>query len=194
MRRLIALASSAFAAVAISAAVWAQTPTPATVTYTYDDAGRLKKAEISDGTKVAYEYDAAGNRTSMVQGTPVQLSIAPTTAAEGAALSFAVTKTGTATGTVTIDCAQTSGTAVGGNDYTTSTQTLSFLIADTSKTCSVPGIQDTLYEGTQTFSALLQNPMGAALIATGSAIGTTLPTMTVPPHSRCPMRLSRKAV
>jgi YD repeat-containing protein len=192
MRRLVALGACICTATAISFAVWAQTP--ASVIYTYDDAGRLKKAEISDGTKVAYEYDAAGNRTSMVQGTPVQLSIAPTSATEGSSLSFTVTKSGTAAATVTIDCAQTSGTATGGSDYTASTQTLSFLVADTSKTCSVPGIQDTLYEGTQTFSALLQNPMGAALIATGSAIGTITDNDGAPSFSVSNVSMSEGSV
>lgn len=163
--------------------VAARAQTPASVTYTYDDAGRVKTGVISDGKAVAYEYDAAGNRTSLVQGTPVRFAIAPASATEGSSLSFTVTKTGTATGTVSIDCAQTSGSAIGGADYTTSTQTLSFLIADTSKTCTVPSLQDTAYEGTHTFSALLQNPIGSAMIATGSAIGTITDNDTPPSFS-----------
>ena len=34
---------------------------PTTVTYTYDDAGRLIKAAYGDGTTISYAYDAAGN-------------------------------------------------------------------------------------------------------------------------------------
>ncbi len=34
---------------------------PTTVTYTYDDAGRLVRAAYSDGTIISYAYDAAGN-------------------------------------------------------------------------------------------------------------------------------------
>ena len=34
---------------------------PTTVTYTYDDAGRLIQAAYGDGTTISYAYDAAGN-------------------------------------------------------------------------------------------------------------------------------------
>lgn len=144
----------------------------ASATFTYDDAGRLKSATYSDGKSVSYEYDAAGNRTSTTEGVPVQVSIAPASATEGGALVFTVTKTGTATGTVSIDCAQTDGSATAGSDYTAATQTLTFLIAETSKTCSVVSLQDTVYEGVHTFSAILQNPVGSVQIATGAAVGT----------------------
>jgi YD repeat-containing protein len=109
----------------------------ANATYTYDDAGRLKSADYSDGKSVGYSYDPAGNRLSISEGVPVQVSIANASASEGGTLNFTVTKTGTATGTVSIDCTQVSGTATAGSDFTASTQTLTFLIADTTKTCSV---------------------------------------------------------
>jgi len=34
---------------------------PTTVTYTYDDAGRLVAVAYGDGTTIAYTYDVAGN-------------------------------------------------------------------------------------------------------------------------------------
>jgi YD repeat-containing protein len=145
---------------------------PASVTYTYDDAGRLVSGTFSDGKTVQYGYDAAGNRVSMTQGVPVQLSIAGTMPGEGAMANFTVTKTGTALGTVTVDCVQTPGSAAAGSDYTPNSQTLTFLAADTTKTCSVQTVQDNVYEQNQTFSAILQNVTGAAFISTGSATGT----------------------
>lgn len=154
-----------------------------TATQTYDDAGRLKRTSYSDGKAAGYEYDAAGNRTSTAEGTPVQVSIAPASATEGGTLNFTVTKSGTATGTVSVQCAQVSGSATAGSDFTANTQTLTFLIADTSKTCSVVSLQDTAYEGAHTFSAVLQNPVGAVLIATGSAIGTINDNDTAPSFS-----------
>ena len=36
------------------------------VTYTYDNLGRLKTATYSNGVVITYSYDAAGNRTSVV--------------------------------------------------------------------------------------------------------------------------------
>ena len=36
------------------------------VAYTYDNLGRLKTATYSNGVVITYNYDAAGNRTSVV--------------------------------------------------------------------------------------------------------------------------------
>ncbi len=50
---------------------------PTTVTYTYDDAGRLIKAAYSDGMTVSYAYDAAGNLLSRIveQGFEIYLPL-----------------------------------------------------------------------------------------------------------------------
>jgi YD repeat-containing protein len=37
-----------------------------TATYTYDNLGRLKTVTFTNGTQIVYNYDAAGNRTSVV--------------------------------------------------------------------------------------------------------------------------------
>lgn len=39
-------------------------------TYTYDQYGRLTGVTYSDGSSVIYTYDAAGNRTVVVQSAP----------------------------------------------------------------------------------------------------------------------------
>jgi len=155
----------------------------ATATNTYDDAGRLRTTTYSDGKAVGYELDAAGNRTSTAEGALPQFSIAAASATEGSNLVFAVTKTGTATGTITIECVQTDGSATAGGDYTASTQVLTFLIADTSKNCTVPSLPDSAYESAHTFSALLQKPVGAAKIATTGAVGTINDNDTAPSFS-----------
>ena len=38
-----------------------QAPAPRTITYSYDPAGRLVRADYGDGVAVSYTYDAAGN-------------------------------------------------------------------------------------------------------------------------------------
>jgi YD repeat-containing protein len=154
-----------------------------TATHTYDDAGRLKRSTYSDGKSVSYEYDAAGNRKSTAEGTPVQLSIAAASATEGGTLNFVVTKSGTATGTVSATCVQVNGTATGGSDFTVAQQVLTFQISDTTKTCSVVSLQDAVYESEHTFSAILQDPVGAVQLTGGSAIGTILDNDPAPTFS-----------
>ncbi len=41
-----------------------------TATYTYDNLGRLKTVTYANGTVITYNYDAAGNRTSIVTSCP----------------------------------------------------------------------------------------------------------------------------
>ena len=37
-----------------------------TATYTYDSLGRIKTVTFANGTVITYNYDAMGNRTSVV--------------------------------------------------------------------------------------------------------------------------------
>ncbi|MDQ5936881.1 MAG: hypothetical protein QG574_4221 [Cyanobacteriota bacterium erpe_2018_sw_21hr_WHONDRS-SW48-000092_B_bin.40] len=41
-----------------------------TATYTYDNLGRLKTVTYTNGTVITYNYDVAGNRTSIVTSCP----------------------------------------------------------------------------------------------------------------------------
>jgi uncharacterized delta-60 repeat protein len=76
-----------------------------------------------------------------------------------------VNRTGGATGTVTVDYATNDGTATAGVDYTATTGTLTFLDGETSKTISIPILDDgTLEGGTDTFFVTLSNPTGGATL------------------------------
>jgi YD repeat-containing protein len=58
----------------------------ASVTYEYDDAGRLAKVIYSDGSVVSYTLDAAGNRTAVAAGSPAGVPASltvPTSSATG---------------------------------------------------------------------------------------------------------------
>src|SRR3546814_9283998 len=48
---------------------------PASATYTYDELGRLLSGTFSSGRKVDYQYDAAGNRTTMTMGNAPSFTI-----------------------------------------------------------------------------------------------------------------------
>ena len=79
--------------------------------------------------------------------------------------------TGTRTGSVTVDYATTAGTASQGSDYTHTSGALTFATNESSKTISVPTVEDTTEEQTETFTVNLSNP-SAASIQDGTATGT----------------------
>lgn len=93
-------------------------------------------------------------------------------------LSFVVVSSsvGETTGTVTlnvtraestnaaaIDYQTNAGTAIAGADYTTQAGTVSFAIGETLKTITIDILNDTLVEGTETFTVSLSNPSGSSL-------------------------------
>ena len=165
---------------------------PASVTYTYDDLGRLRTGDLGAGIKVDYQYDAAGNRTAVGSGNTPTVSIGnATSVSEGTSLSFPVTRTGTTTGTVTVKCGPQNGTAQAGNggvapydDYVTTKQTVTFLVTDpspTTKNCTIATKTDSYYEGSQTISVvLLDSTAGTVIQPPGIATGTILDATTPP--------------
>jgi len=156
---------------------------PASVTYTYDDAGRLRNATYSDGKVADYQYDPAGNRTVVTHTPTATLSIASPLAnvTEGGTLLFRVTRTGTNTQNITVDCKPVDGTADSGGpiapwlDYSVTPSVITFLPSDpnpTTKNCSVLTTGDSYYEGPETVWATLSTARGGAVITTVSAVGT----------------------
>ena len=85
---------------------------------------------------------------------------------------FTVTLAGTATTPITIDYATAEGTAKAGLDYAAVAGTLTFAPGETSKTISVPILNDNVYEGSEAFAVNLSNPSSNALIADPSGLGT----------------------
>jgi hypothetical protein len=106
---------------------------------------------IADGT----------GQASIVNDDKPHLSVSGTHVNEkdGAAV-FTVSLDGAATATV--HYATADGSALAGSDYTAQSGTLTFGRSDSSKTVSVPIVDDTLNEGDETFTLRLSNPSGAA--------------------------------
>jgi hypothetical protein len=104
--------------------------------------------------------DGAG-QASIVNDDKPHLSVSGTHVNEkdGAAV-FTVSLDGAAT--VTVHYATADGSALAGSDYAAQSGTLRFDRSDSSKTVSVPIVDDTLNEGDETFTLRLSNPSGAA--------------------------------
>ncbi|NOT53739.1 MAG: hypothetical protein HOP18_03960 [Deltaproteobacteria bacterium] len=96
------------------------------------------------------------------------LSITDVTATEGNVgnknFVFTVTLNPAATSNVTVRCLTTNGTAAVGSDYTALNTLLTFTPGQTSKTCTVPVIGDTVVEPNETFYVNLTSPVGATIV------------------------------
>ena len=106
---------------------------------------------------------------------PPGLSVADARVEEaaGAVMDFAVTMSRASASTVTVDYATSDGTATAGADYTASSGTLSFAPGETSKTVSVPVLDDAHDDGGETFALTLSNVSGGnAWLEDASATGT----------------------
>jgi CSLREA domain-containing protein len=73
--------------------------------------------------------------------------------------------------TVTVNASTSPGTATAGADYTTTNSVLTFAAGETTKTITIPIVDDLLSEGAETFSVTLNTPVNAA-IANGTATVT----------------------
>ena len=82
-------------------------------------------------------------------------------------VSLTVNRTGGSDGSVSVTYATANGTALAGSDYSEATGTLVFANGETSKTISIDIVDDTDFEGNETFALNLSNPTGGATIGTG---------------------------
>jgi len=162
-----------------------------TVDYSYDARGRLTKVVRSGSAhpanvRACYDYDKADNRKNVTVditadcvvggggGGPVTFSISsdgPVT--EGSPSVFTITKTGTATTSLSVSYSTANGSAVAPGDYTAKSSTaLAFAVSDLSKTVSVTTADDAMVESAETFTMSLSSPTGGAVIGTGTATAT----------------------
>ena len=120
--------------------------------------------------------------------SPPGLSIGDGSISEGdrgdTNMSFTVTLSPEAAGTVTVDWATADGTATAGADYTAANGTLTFNAGETNKTVSVVVAGDNVDEPNETFTVTLSNASSGAVIGDGAATGTitdddATPTVTL---------------
>ncbi|MCC3528736.1 MAG: hypothetical protein JGK21_10440 [Microcoleus sp. PH2017_22_RUC_O_B] len=96
-----------------------------------------------------------------------------------------VTRTGGSEGAVSATVNLTNGTATAPGDYNGTAIPVSFAAGDTApKTITIPIVDDTLVEGTETVNLTLANPTGGATIGTqGTATLSIVDNDTLPPSS-----------
>lgn len=98
------------------------------------------------------------------------VSVSPTGSVdEGDVAAITVSLNIAPTTPVTVDWATADGTATAGSDYTAASGSVTFAAGETSKTVSVTTLDDTDFEGNETFTVLLSGAVGANL---GNAIQT----------------------
>ena len=122
----------------------------------------------SDGRKLA------GGLQAVIAG-PAALSVANAEVQEGAdaTLDFTVTLSKARFTATTVDYASSNGTATAGSDYTATSGRLTFGRLETSKTISVPVLDDAVDEGSETLTLTLSNPNPNTVgLADATATGT----------------------
>ncbi len=132
------------------------------------------------GTDAALGHTGLGHASGHKVDWRPALSVADARAREGEdeAVEFEVSLSRAFTGaghSVTVDYATSDGTATAGEDYTAASGTLTFAAGETTKTVSVPVLDDSHDEGHETFSLRLSNLVGARagdLEATGTIENT----------------------
>ena len=121
----------------------------------------------ADGRKLA------GGLTVSTAG-PATLSVADATAEEGAdaTLEFTVTLSKARYVPTTVRYATADDSAAAGSDYTATSGTLTFGRLETSKTISVPILDDAIDEGSETMTLTLSEPSDNVRLADATATGT----------------------
>lgn len=167
-----------------------------TQTYVYDELGRLVSVThtgtVNNGLKTSYCHDAASNRAqyksdsaggsaSCSPQSPASLAISDASVTEGGALVFTVTRSGNTASAVSASFATASGSAISGSDFTATFGTVSFAANQTTATITVPTIDDSVVESTETMTVTLSNPSSGAVITTATGTGTITDNDSVQP-------------
>ena len=110
--------------------------------------------------------------SATIQGPP-GLSVADAEVQEGAgaSLGFVVRLGRAASAAASVQYATSDGSAAAGSDYTATSGTLNFAAGESTKTVSVPVLDDSIHEDDETLTLALSNASGA-WIEDGTATGT----------------------
>jgi len=162
-----------------------------TVNYKYDPLGQLvqvaRSGSVNNGVNACYSYDNASNRSNVTVATSdcapalPGFSVNDTSATEGSPLAFTVTRSGSTSGSYSVNYATSNGTAAAGSDYAATSGTLAFASGETSKIVSVSTIDDSADELAETVTLTLSSPTGGATISDPTGVGTINDNDDTPP-------------
>lgn len=156
-----------------------------TGTHTYDALGRLvqttKSGGPASGSQTTTAYDPAGNRSNQTvtgaggnTGSSPVISIGGASAIEGETLSFVVTRSGATTTAAGASWTTANATALAGVNYSAANGTVSFGAGETSKTVTIPTINDGVSTPDLTMSVVLSVPTGGATLDSANGLGTII--------------------
>ena len=120
---------------------------------------------------------------TVIQGPPVEVSVADARVEEGAGavLAFVVTLSRPASGSVRVDYATADGSALAGVDYTAASETLTFEAGESSQTIEVAVLEDLHDEDEETLTLTLSNLSGDHVsLADAEATGTIVNSDPLP--------------
>lgn len=148
---------------------------------TIDDASQ----EASETLTVTLSNPSAGTSIASGQATgtitdndaappapPPSFTVNDAAVAEGGALVFTITSSGSATASFNVNYATANATALAGSDYSQVIGSMTFAPGETSKTVSVTTINDAVVESEETLLLDLSNASGGPTIADAQGTGT----------------------
>ena len=108
--------------------------------------------------------DAVTSVTDITIEPCEELSINDVTVTEGDSASFTVTLSSPSSYPTTVDYSTADGTAAAGSDYIATSGTVVFAPGETTKAIIIATVDDSIYEGDETFYLNLFNPTNATII------------------------------
>ena len=115
-------------------------------------------AELGSGLRYVVQTTATSVVLTVVSNA---ISVGNATADEGADATFSVTLSPATATTVTVGYATADGTAVDPADFDGQSGTLTFAPGETTKTVTVPTVEDALDEDDEEFTLVLSSPVGS---------------------------------
>jgi photosystem II stability/assembly factor-like uncharacterized protein len=145
--------------------------------------GRVISATATDPNGNTSEFSAADSTAASgsVQFNTVSIAVIE----DIGSLPITVLRTGGSTGSLTVDYATANASAIAGQDYTSTSGTLTFGPGETSKTIQIPILDDATTEADEFFTVSLSNTPSLESLGVGDSMlitvqdKTTTPTLTI---------------